>query len=113
MTHTRLRAIGPAAAKPDPVIDVASEVGEHLRPHPLGIRPEGNAFTDRPASRPRDSAGSFRALPDELLAHLLERLDAPSLRALGGTCKLLYAFTRVDDLWRTLFVERWASFRSS
>jgi hypothetical protein len=105
MTHAGLRPGRPASPT---VIDVeSSEVGEQLRPHPLGVRPEGNAFTDRPAARPpRDFAGRFRALPDELLAHMLEYLDARALCALGATCKLLHAFTRVDELWRALFVER-------
>jgi hypothetical protein len=107
MTHTHLKTPGPAAEPQEPVIDVeSSEIGEHLRPHPLKIRPEGNAFTDRPISRPRECMGRFRALPDELLAHLLEYLQASSLCALGSTCKVLYAFTRVDDLWRSLFIDR-------
>src|SRR5580698_5167722 len=109
MTRTLVRSAAAgrpatASSKSDPVIDVeASEAGEHLRPHPLGVRPEGNAFTDRPVFRPpRDFAGLFRMLSDELLGRLLEYLDARSLCALGGTCKQLYAFTRVDDLWCAL-----------
>ena len=111
MAHTLLRPVRPPAAKAGPIIDVeASEAGEHLRPHPLGVRPEGNAFTDRPAARPpRECAGRFRALPDELLARTCSSTSTRrALCALGGTCKLLYAFTRVDDLWRTLFVARQA-----
>jgi hypothetical protein len=105
MARTALRASTAKSAVVD-VVDVeASDPGEPMRPHPLQVRPEGNAFTDRPPARPpRDHAGLFRLLPDELLARLLEHLDARSLCTLGATCKLLHAFSRVDDLWRALFV---------
>lgn len=71
--------------------------------HPLGVRPSGNAFTSPVNSK--DNAGGFRRLPDELLFQLLEGLDSHQLLRLGSTCRMLFAFTRADELWRALFVE--------
>lgn len=77
--------------------------GTLVKRHPLGVRPSGNALTS-PANL-KDSCGRFAALPDELLAQLLEVLEARDLLGLGGTCRALHAFTRNEELWRTLFVE--------
>lgn len=74
-----------------------------VRRHPLGVRPSGNALTSD--SNLKASFGLFAKLPDELLAQFLECLTAPSLFRLGGTCRGLHAFTRNEELWRTLFVE--------
>ena len=74
-----------------------------VKRHPLGVRPSGNALT---ATRNfRQACGSFASLPDELLMQLLESLQAEDLLRLGGTCKALHAFSRSEELWRTLFVE--------
>ncbi|KAG8624862.1 hypothetical protein KVT40_006613 [Elsinoe batatas] len=71
--------------------------------HPLGVRPSGNAYlAPRNAKK---AAGGFAILPDELIAILLESLDAPSLLRLGGACRALHAFTRNEELWRALFTE--------
>lgn len=74
-----------------------------VRRHPLGVRPSGNAFTS--SVNLKDAAGHFTNLPDELLIQLMECLDAPTLLRLGSSCRALHAFTRTEDLWRTLFVE--------
>ncbi|KAK2748344.1 hypothetical protein FQN57_001002 [Myotisia sp. PD_48] len=71
--------------------------------HPLGIKPSGNSLTSTFNIRP--CMGAFALLPDELLSLLLESFGASELRSLGSTCKALYAFTRAEDLWKTLFVE--------
>lgn len=71
--------------------------------HPLRIRPTGNAYTATENIKP--AAGAFAALPDELLIQILESLDAASLKRLGCTCKALYAFSRLEDLWKTLCIE--------
>ena len=44
-------------------------------------------------------------LPDEVIIQVLESLDATSLQCLGCTCKALYAFSRFEDLWKTLCIE--------
>ena len=70
--------------------------------HPLGIKPSGNAYT---ASRDiKFACGLFCRLPDELLNHILEKLDALDLVRLGGTCKALYAFASTEELWKNLFI---------
>ncbi|KAF2159305.1 hypothetical protein M409DRAFT_30181 [Zasmidium cellare ATCC 36951] len=74
-----------------------------VRRHPLGVRPPGNALTS--TFNLKDSCGGFARLPDELIAQLLEILEAASLLRLGATCRALHAFTRNEELWRTLFVE--------
>ena len=71
--------------------------------HPLGVKPLGNQYTATSSARHR--VGSFQLLPDEILAILLELLDSQELQSLGSTCKFLYAFCRVEDVWKALFIE--------
>ena len=70
--------------------------------HPLGIRPAGNAYAS--TKNLKNAAGLFACLPDELIMSVLEHLGPESLLKVGETCKALYAFSRSDDLWKTLFV---------
>ena len=72
-------------------------------PHPLRIKPTGNMYTA--TGNIKQAAGFFMRLPDELIIQVLESLDAPSLQFLGCTCKALYAFSRFEDLWKTLCIE--------
>ena len=76
-----------------------------LPSHPLNVRPEGNAYTEESKVNIRQNSGLFAHLPDELLLHFLDYLDAYQLIALGSTCKVLYAFAYFDELWRSLFVQ--------
>ncbi|KAI1333328.1 hypothetical protein F5Y16DRAFT_355484 [Xylariaceae sp. FL0255] len=71
--------------------------------HPLGINPLGNQFF---ATGPnaRRSLGTVGHLPDEMIMHLLEYLDAESLSAIASTCRFLYAFGQLDELWKALFL---------
>jgi hypothetical protein len=78
------------------------DVAIALPSHPLGIKPAGNALTASENIKSR--CGSFARLPDELLSHILESFEADTLIRLGTTCRALYAFTRLDELWRALFV---------
>ncbi|KAL5115292.1 hypothetical protein ACEQ8H_006804 [Pleosporales sp. CAS-2024a] len=78
------------------------DVAIALPSHPLGIRPAGNAYTASENIKSR--CGSFARLPDELLSHMFESFDADTLVRLGTTCRALYAFTRLDELWRALFL---------
>ncbi|KAI9813102.1 MAG: hypothetical protein M1827_004322 [Pycnora praestabilis] len=91
--------------KPGPKdnIEVAHEERVTIPPHPLGIKPAGNAYLAQ--YNLRSSTGSFGHLTDELIIQLLEYLDLPSLLRIGATCKALYAFANVEDFWKTLFVE--------
>ncbi|KAK7191584.1 hypothetical protein DPSP01_004807 [Paraphaeosphaeria sporulosa] len=85
----------------DDILD-AETAAAAVPPHPLGVRPAGNAYTA--TENIKANCGSFARLPDELLNHIFESFDAETLRRLGGTCRALYAFTRLDELWRALFV---------
>lgn len=80
-----------------------SDQATNIPSHPLGVKPSGNAFTS--SANSKDNAGGFSRLPDELLFQLLEGLDSHQLLRLGSTCRMLFAFTRADELWRALFVE--------
>ncbi|KAF1959089.1 Clavaminate synthase-like protein [Byssothecium circinans] len=71
-------------------------------PHPLSIKPAGNAYTASENLKAR--CGSFAKLPDELLSLIFESFDADTLVRLGRTCRALYSFTRLEELWRALFV---------
>lgn len=76
---------------------------EAIPSHPLGVKPSGNALLATWSLR--DSLGTIRRLPDELILLLLEWLDGASLLRIGRTCKAFYAFTRAEELWKALFVE--------
>jgi len=69
--------------------------------HPLSIKPAGNFYTAE--NNLSLAAGYFFNLPDEVLVQTFEYLDATSLRRIA-TCKRLYAFSRLDDLWKRLFI---------
>jgi hypothetical protein len=79
------------------------QVSISIPPHPFGVKPLGNQYTATRSAK--DNLGRFQKFPDEVLILLLEYLDGPLLRSLGSTCKALFAFTRVEDLWKTLFIE--------
>ncbi|KAE9974612.1 hypothetical protein Vi05172_g796 [Venturia inaequalis] len=73
-----------------------------IPPHPLGLKPGGNAYTSPTNSKSK--MGYFRCLPDEMLMGVLEILEAGDLMRLGGSCRQFYAFARAEELWRALFV---------
>ena len=71
--------------------------------HPLGIKPSGNAYTT--VKNIKAAAGRLYSLPDEIVSRILELLDAYSLIRIGITCKFLYAFSRLEDLWKSFCVD--------
>ncbi|KAI1455703.1 Clavaminate synthase-like protein [Annulohypoxylon moriforme] len=72
--------------------------------HPMGVKPLGNQyFVSGPTAR--RSLGSLGQLPDEMILQILEYLDTSSLKTFGFTCRFLYAFCQLDDLWKALFLE--------
>lgn len=75
---------------------------EVIPSHPLGVKPSGNALLA--TSNLRSAIGTWQLLPDELILMLLECLDGASLLAFGRTCKAFYAFTRAEELWKSLFI---------
>ena len=75
-----------------------------LPPHPRGIKPLGNLYSATQQNL-KTHAGSFAKLPDELLLHALEQLEACDLLLVGATCKALHAFACHGELWKTLLVQ--------
>ena len=75
-----------------------------ILPHPLGVRPSGNALYATEDARYQ--AGLFGRIPDELMLTLLEWLDEDALMRLGSTCRALYGYSTYDGLWRDLWVAR-------
>lgn len=72
--------------------------------HPMGVKPLGNQyFATGPTAR--QSLGSLGRLPDEMILQMLEYLDTRSLKDVGFTCRFLYAFCQLDELWKALFLE--------
>jgi hypothetical protein len=71
--------------------------------HPLGVKPSGNQYMATYNSR--CAIGILQILPDEILVILLEYFDAQTLVQLRSTCKALYAFCSLEDLWKALFLE--------
>lgn len=72
------------------------------KPHPLGIKPTGNALLST-TSVPRTKALGplLGTLPDELLMTIAQELTRPEdLLHLGHTCKALYGFAWTDELWK-------------
>jgi hypothetical protein len=100
--HSSATSAGPSSHSNVDDCDV-EETQVAIPPHPLNIKPSGNKFSATQDAR--GASGTFQILPDETLAVLLEYLDSNSLRHLGSTCKALYAFSRLEDLWKTLLVQ--------
>ncbi|KAL8729832.1 MAG: hypothetical protein Q9166_004473 [cf. Caloplaca sp. 2 TL-2023] len=71
-------------------------------PHPLNVKPLGNAYTAN--ENIKIKAGLLAQLPDELITQVMEWLDPIALTRLGCTCKALYAFSRQEELWKPLFL---------
>ncbi len=71
--------------------------------HPLKIKPAGNAFVGEEDIK--SAAGLFLNLPEELIVNILEYLGPTSLLQLGSTCKTLNAFSRLEELWKAIFIE--------
>ena len=67
--------------------------------HPLGVKPAGNVYTATTKLHI-----PFWRLPDELVIEILEYLDPVSLLRLGLSCKALYAFSRLDELWKAFCI---------
>lgn len=91
-------------AQEEPLLDDSedADLAAAVPPHPLDIKPAGNAYTAD--ENLKASCGTFGRLPDELISHMFESFDADMLVRLGSTCKALYAFARLDELWRALFI---------
>ena len=83
-----------------------------MRPHPLGVLPEGNRYLVSPeaaaaSARARlEGLGAFAALPDATLMRLLSGGDeddgvgAEALASLSLVSRVFRAFACHEDLWK-------------
>jgi hypothetical protein len=80
------------------------------RPHPLGLKPSGNALFNplRALSTRRGGLGTLFLLPDELVLELLSPsyLPAHTLFTLQACSRALFAFSRHQALWKAHCVLR-------
>ncbi|KAF8544321.1 hypothetical protein BDD12DRAFT_724243 [Trichophaea hybrida] len=90
----------------DDVSDASIET--EIQPHPLRIKPSGNALT-APYNLRNTSTGLFALFPDEVILQVFGYLDADELVAIGSTSKGMYGFGRAEELWKSLFIESLAS----
>jgi hypothetical protein len=68
--------------------------------HPLGIKAAGNVYTNA-----RTLRGPFLQLPHELIVQILEHLSPKDLLRVGCTSRALFAFSRLDELWKAICIE--------
>ncbi|KAM4054848.1 cupin-like domain-containing protein [Hirsutella rhossiliensis] len=93
----------PRLDKPDAPEPSRSRRADSIPSHPLRVKPLGNRYlSDGPNARA--SVGAWSALPDEMLMLVLELFDPRELLRLGSTCKFLYAFCHLDELWKAVFL---------
>ncbi|KAG0319515.1 hypothetical protein BGZ99_005070 [Dissophora globulifera] len=79
--------------------------------HPLGIKPLGNYYMDStrpgfPGSCRGPSLGRLSRLTDEIIMEILYLLSPQELLTLSATSRVLYGLTHLDDMWKTLTIDR-------
>ncbi|KAI1082887.1 F-box domain-containing protein [Whalleya microplaca] len=97
---------GSPTARDDRATDVPDTrtTSDAIPVHPMGVKPLGNQyFVSGPTAR--QALGHIGLLPDEMILNIMEYFDAQSLGAIGATCRFLYAFAELEELWKTLFLE--------
>ena len=89
-----------------------------MRPHPLGVLPEGNRYLVSPeaaaaSARARlEGLGAFAALPDATLMRLLgggdedDGVGAEALASLSLVSRVFRAFACHEDLWKAAVLRR-------
>jgi Cupin-like domain/F-box-like len=79
-------------------------MSSHMPPHPVGVRPVGNMYSEAaaPCIRRASLGPHLSALPDSILCRLLSLCCPDSLLSLALTSRMAYAFARDEDLWRAL-----------
>jgi hypothetical protein len=88
---------------PSAVPEHGDEASDFIPTHPLGLKPLGNQyFYEGPNAR--RNIGTWAALPEEMLALVLEGFDKSSLLSLGSTCKYMYASCHSEELWKALYL---------
>ncbi|EPQ29169.1 uncharacterized protein PFL1_03456 [Pseudozyma flocculosa PF-1] len=90
-----------------------SKKSKHLQlPHPLGVKPLGNAFLCPGQNGRSGTLGTLALLDDDLIVHILGLLaaddgDVTTLARVEATSRGLYAFVNsLNSLWRDRFLQR-------
>ncbi|PWN26975.1 Clavaminate synthase-like protein [Jaminaea rosea] len=75
-------------------------------PHPLNIKPAGNAlFTSSPSNRSSTLGCLLSRLPDDLIIDITSRLTPRDLARLSSVSSGCRAFANHESLWRTLCLD--------
>ena len=88
---------------PSAVTENVHEASDSIPTHPLGLKPLGNQYLAE-GPNARRNIGTWAALPEEMLALVLEGFDQNSLLKLGSTCKYMYAFCHSEELWKAVYL---------
>ena len=88
---------------PSAVTENVHEASDFIPTHPLGLKPLGNQYLAE-GPNARRNIGTWAALPEEMLALVLEGFDQNSLLKLGSTCKYMYAFCHSEELWKAVYL---------
>ncbi|TPX35500.1 hypothetical protein SmJEL517_g02176 [Synchytrium microbalum] len=95
------------------VIKAANHLKLATIPHPFNILPLGNLYlaSKDDTEKRTTGLGRLHRLPDELLVTFLAQLhlSARDLCRLSQCSQMLYAFSRNDDLWRSMYTRDFGS----
>ncbi|WFD31280.1 hypothetical protein MSPP1_002314 [Malassezia sp. CBS 17886] len=81
-----------------------------LGPHPLGLRPLGNALMQRGHDTRRTGLGALARMDDSLLILLLtEYVDDAALCRFAATSRMAYALASMPSVWRERYFIRWGA----
>lgn len=95
---------GPYPDKPRNVLCFSVSV-----PHPLNVKPQGNALiadASQLAESRSQGLGALAIWTDDLIMQLLGYLDQPELVLMSHTLKIMYAFGYDEELWKKVVVAR-------
>lgn len=103
-THPRE---GPSAAKKRRIAPPRQDRPTVSLPHPLNVKPAGNALFAAASTR-NETLGGLARLSDDLILHILANYitDPRDLARLSRVSAGLRAFANFDSLWRNVFVEQ-------
>lgn len=88
-------------------------------PHPLGVKPSGNALLEDISFNAQKEArnkllGSLSIFSEDLLVQIISYLDDPNdLLNFGLASRILYSYTYDEELWRKIYVDKFVSLGTS
>ncbi|EJD35288.1 Clavaminate synthase-like protein [Auricularia subglabra TFB-10046 SS5] len=101
----------PSLADPEPAprrerSSPPPSIASSHRPHPLGLKPSGNALIYPAKARKArvEGLGSLAVLPDELILDLLSLLPPRTVFRLQAVSRAFFAFSRQQAHWRVFYL---------